>query len=77
MHHLADIVGIAFGLLKLRDIWRERVLLMDLLKTSLVVKLERKKYKIRHSIKVKINKSSQKKCAMTTSENDTELTSLL
>ena len=43
MHHLADIVGIALGLLKLRDIGRQRVLLMDLMKTSFVENLERKK----------------------------------
>lgn len=36
MYHLADVVGIALGLEELRGIRRQRVLLMNLLKTFLV-----------------------------------------
>lgn len=41
-HHLADVVGVALGLLELRDIRWQRVLLVDLMETSLVEELQRK-----------------------------------
>lgn len=37
--YVADVVGIALGLEELRDIRRQRVLLMNLLQTSLVEQL--------------------------------------
>lgn len=40
MHHLADVVSIAPGLEELRGIRRHRVLLMNLLETSLVETLQ-------------------------------------
>lgn len=40
MRHLADVVSIAFGLQELRDVRRQRVFLMDLLKSSLVEQLQ-------------------------------------
>lgn len=39
MADLADVVGIALGLEELRDIRRQRVLLMDLLQPSFVEQL--------------------------------------
>lgn len=41
--YLADVVGVAFGLKELGVIMGQRVLLVDLLKTLLVVKLQGKK----------------------------------
>lgn len=42
MAYFADVVGIAFGLKELRHIRRQRVLLMYLLETLLVEKLQSK-----------------------------------
>lgn len=43
MHHLADVIGIAFGLNELREVGGQRVVLMDLLQTLLVEQLGGKK----------------------------------